>query len=76
MNRQFGPGADLARELLGKLTPRERDILGRWSGASHDKRGFITAFFAGRFLESDGIAMVALSNAARAIADGELAVQS
>lgn len=67
-----GPGADLARELLAKLSDRERDTLSRWSNASRDKRDFITAFFAGRFMQSDGIAMVALSNAARAIADGEL----
>jgi hypothetical protein len=67
-----GPGAQLARELLGKLTDHEREILHRWASASHDKRDFITAFFAGRFLVSEGIAMVALSNAARAIADCEL----
>lgn len=68
-----GPGADLGRQLLARLTPLERDFLDRWSQPTTSQprsRELITGFLAGRFLETYGA--VELSNAARAIAEGEV----
>lgn len=72
-----GPRQDLAETLLAKLSADERDFLDRWStplsADAPRSRDWIEGFFAGKFL-AEGYSMVALSNAARAIRDGEVAL--
>lgn len=68
----MGPGQELAETLLRELSEEETDILYRWSSklsGGHDRQ-FITGFLGAKFLCN--YSMVALSNAARAIADGEV----
>lgn len=63
-----GPGAALAEELLSQLEPRDIDLLDRWGDG---KRDWITGFFFGRFGYQEHSPM-ALSNAARALTEGEV----
>ncbi|AKM09374.1 hypothetical protein [Croceicoccus naphthovorans] len=66
-----GPGATAAAELLNSVSPEHADVIDRWGAGNRD---FITGILAGLFLGEDWSMMV-LSNAARAIADGEVTIK-
>lgn len=63
-------GADAAEQLLEMLTPEQADVVERWG---NENAYFMTGLFAGLFLGPDWSMMV-LSNAARAVAAGEVTV--
>lgn len=73
MTHITGPGADLASALLSTLDGGERADVARWAldFGPAEARAYITGYFQGRFW-GNGHSLVALANAARAVANNEV----